>query len=338
LPVYNRAPLLHVIRDGGGDPEPAITVLVDGVAWSRVADFDRAGPRERVFRLDVEADGSAFVTFGDGRHGAVPPFGNNNIEAAISSGDGEAANLPERAIDKVRDGNIAVKSTSNLTAATGGRRGETAGEARETLLHRSVGFDRVVSAEDAARVALEVGEVIHARIDPTAPKGTMALVVALRGRRELDGTIRDVLDERITDRMPATAGIELTVQGAKQVPVHVVVEITEGPGRAQSEVLADLERAFSAAAGSFFAAERWPIGEPLRLGDLYEAIFAVRGVATARVTWMSRERAPADPPGPAPDLVDPGPAGVVRCDTDTAKDPTYERGRIVFRPIKGGVS
>src|SRR5262249_36583883 len=49
LPVYNRAPLLHVDRGDGGDPEPAITVLVsssagrrgkESVAWSRVADFN----------------------------------------------------------------------------------------------------------------------------------------------------------------------------------------------------------------------------------------------------------------------------------------------------------
>ncbi|WP_044986143.1 baseplate J/gp47 family protein [Sorangium cellulosum] len=336
LPVYNRAPLLHVVTEGSTDPEPAITVLVDGQAWSRVADLDTAGPRDRVWRLDLSTDGSAFVTFGDGIHGAVPPAGNNNIEAVLHTGDGEAGNLPAGAIDKLRDGNLAVKATWNVTAATGGRRGETAAEARETLLGRNVGFERVVSADDAARVALEVGEVLHARVDPTAPRGTLRLVVALAKRRAPTESILEEIRERIAARMPATAGVELEVVGAEQVAIHMVVEITAGPGHRQSDVLAALGRAFGAGPGGFFAAERWPVGEPLRLGDVYEAVFAVPGVSTARVTWMSTGERPPSPAGPPADSINPGPRGVIRCDTDPLNDPSHVRGTVGFAPAAGG--
>ncbi|WP_437729241.1 baseplate J/gp47 family protein [Sorangium sp. So ce861] len=336
LPVYNRAPLLHVVTEGSTDPEPSITVLVDGQAWSRVADLDTAGPRDRVWRLDLETDGSAFVTFGDGIHGAVPPAGNNNIEGVLHTGDGEAGNLPAGAIDKLRDGNLAVKATWNVTAATGGRRGETAAEARETLLGRSVGFERVVSADDAARVALEVGEVLHARVDPTAPRGALRLVVALAKRRAPTESILEEIRERIAARMPATAGVELEVVGAEQVAIHMVVEITAGPGHRQSDVLAALGRAFGAGPGGFFAAERWPVGEPLRLGDVYEAVFAVPGVSTARVTWMSTGEPPPSPAGPPADSINPGPRGVIRCDTDPLNDPSHGRGTVRFAPAAGG--
>jgi hypothetical protein len=336
LPLYNRAPLLHLVTEDSTDPEPAITVSVSGAPWSRVADLGAAGPRDRVFRLDIEADGGASVLFGDGLHGAVPPPGTNNIEAAIRAGDGEAGNLPAGAVNKLRDGNLAVKATWNITAAAGGRPAETAGEARETLLGRNVGYHRVVSRDDVARVALEVGEVLHARLDPTASSEALTLIVALAGRRAPTQEVLDLIRDRIVARMPATACVTVEVRGAKQVPVDMLVEVTTAPSYRQGDVLAALARAFSAGAGGFFAVERWPVGEPLRLGDVYEAIFAVPGVARARVARLITTAQASPYAGPVPDSINPGPDGVIRCDTDALNDPTYERGSTTFMPSTGG--
>lgn len=340
LPLYNRERLLYTTAGEGTDPEPDVRVLVDGLAWERVIDLAGAGPRDRVYRLDIDADGvGASVVFGDGKQGAVPPPGVNNIEveAAFASGEGGAGNLPRGAIDKLVDGNLAVKTTRNLVEATGGRPGDTANQARTKLLSRNVGFDRIVTLDDVARVAREeVGEVLHARVDPTAPKGTLLLAVALRDRRDPTEPVLESIRKGIAERMPATAGVELKVKGAVQVPVYVVVEFDAGAGQRQGDVLATLERAF--AADRFFAADRWPLAEPLRLGDLYEAIFKVKGVSFARVVWMSEHQPPQDPSGPASERVDPGPRGVIRCDSDLVKDPNRERGSIRFRPriTKGG--
>lgn len=332
LPLQNRERLLHRAVEGSTDPEPDVDVLVDGAAWTRVADLSQAGPRDRVYRLDVDPDGvGASVVFGDGKHGAVPPPGTNNIEAAFATGDGRAGNLPKGAIDRLIDGNLAVKATSNLVEASGGRPGDTVDDARTKLLGRNVGFDRIVTLEDVARVAREeVGEVLHARVDPTAPKGELLLAVALRDRREPTAAMLEGIRQGVVARMPAAAGVELKVTGAVQVPVYVVVEVGTAAGHRQADVLAALERAFSAHA--FFAAERWPLAEPLRLGDLYEAVFAVRGVSSARVVWMNESQPPEAPKGPTPERVDPGPRGVIRCDNDAAQDPNRERGSIRFRP------
>jgi predicted phage baseplate assembly protein len=328
LAVYNRAPLLHIDEADGSDPEPSIEVLIDGAPWSRVGDLDRAGPRDRVFRLDIEADGRAFVAFGDGVHGAVPPPGINNIVAVLHTGRGEAGNLLAGDVDKLLDGNLAVHKTWNLDEASGGRKAETADMAREALLARSAGLDRIVSIDDAARVALEVGEVLHARVDPTAPEGTLKLVVALQGRRKATKALLAALRERIEARMPAAAGIRLEIEGAKEVPVVVEVEITTGAGAASHEVLAALRRAFGPAAGGFFAAERWPVGEMLRRGDVYEAIYAVQGVAAARIAQLMKDE--VGKPRTAEETIDPGPDGVIRCEP--------EHGGITFKTSHGGAS
>jgi Baseplate J-like protein len=338
LAVLSRAPLLFVLREGRTDPEPAIDVLVDGVPWRRVTDLDRAGPRDRVYRVDREADGRVFVAFGDGVHGAVPGPGNSNIVALVRTGNGAAGNVAAGALTRLLDGNLAVKSTVNLTEATGGRRADDVSEAREALLHQSLGLDRIVSIEDVSRVAQEVGEVSHARVDPTAPAGVLHLVVALVGRRAPTELVLGAVHERIAGLLPATAGVTLQVDGALQVPVHLVVKITTGEGYAQSQVLAALRRAFGTGPGGFFAEERCAIAEPLRLGDVYEAVFAVPGVAAAHVTWMSTAKPPPSPGAPAPDTLDPGPDGVIRCDGDPAGDPDGDNGTITFSPTSRGAS
>lgn len=338
LAVSTRKPLLHVKRAGAADPEPAIDVLVDDVTWSRVPDLDRAGPRDRVYWVDIAADGRVFVVFGDGLHGAVPGPGNSNIVAIARTGSGKAGNVAVDTLTKVVDGNLAVKSTSNLTEGAGGGERDTADQAREALVRRNLGLDRIVSLEDVSRVAEDMGEVVHARVDSTAPAGELRLVVALQGRRPVTDTVRKVVTEQITDLLPATAGVALKVDGATQVPVHLVVQISTGEGHGQGEVLAALRRAFGTSDGGFFAEERWPVAEPLRLGDVYEAVFAVPGVASAYVVWMSSAKPPSRPAGPAPDVLDPGADGVLRCDNDPVADPDGHHGAITFSPISGGAS
>lgn len=339
LAVYSRAPLLHALLPGRTDPEPQLEVLVDGAPWTRVPalDDDDLLPRDRVYRVDVEADGRVFVAFGDGvLHGAVPGAGNSNLVARLRTGDGGKGNLPAGALRRLVDGNLAVKNTWNLTEATGGRSGDSPDQARATLLGRSVELDRVVSLEDVARLAREIGEVRDARVDPTAPPEILRLVVALAGRRALSEALREAIVARLAQLLPATSGLTLQVEGAAQVPVYLVAGITVGVGYDVGEVLAALRRAFRSGDGGFFAEPRCFIAEPLRLGDVYDAIFAVPGITAARVTWMSAERPPTSFDEPAPDTVDPGPGGVLRCDQDPGRDPEGDRGTVTFFPMDSG--
>lgn len=336
LSLHNRSPILYAYERGNSTATPRVTVMVGGAVWSRVDEFSGCLPRDRVWRLDVETDTSAWVVFGDGVEGAVPPFGTNNITAAICTGVGEAGNLPTYAINKLLDGNLAVKETWNLTDASGGKEGETTGQIRDTLLGRKGGSDNVISVEDVARVALDVGEVLHARVDPTAPKNVLRLVVALEGRRSVTEQVRKTLEERIQARLPATCDMELKVASAEQVAVHLAVTIEVSNGYLPVAVLDAAERAFSTASSGFFASKRWPLGEPIRLGDIYETLFAVAGLASAQVTWLSTEKIiPLS--SLVNEVINPGASGVIRCDNEPATDPHQNYGSIKFT-LKGAVT
>lgn len=330
IPLSLRKPVVYSLDESSTDPLPGVAILVDGVTWKPLDELSEAGPRDRVYRLDRDPAGGLTVEFGDGHHGAIPPRGTDNIEAVVRFGVDQPANVDARVIDKLRDGNLAVAATWNLLAAAGGHLAETPSEVRDRLRQRGLPSSRAITAEDVARLALEVGEVIHARVDPTAdPTGSgrlVRVVVALDRRRTPNPTILGEVHRSLLPRLPVTAGARLEVVGAEQRPVHIVVrDIAVESGYDEGDVLARLNEAFAPDDEGFFAPQRWSIGRALRLGDLYEAIFAVRGVSSARVCWMSAEMPPAgDSWPPVAESVEAGPRGVIRCD-DRPDEP--RRGR-----------
>jgi len=335
LPLQNRSPLLYVIKPGK-EPEPDVTVLVADQPWTPVLDFTGRTPADRVWRLDVDASGAAFVVFGDGKHGAIPPEGRDNIDAIMRLGSGAAGNLAAGAIGKLVSGNLAVKSTTNLTPAAGGSAGDSPAVAREKAFARRLPSDRVVSAGDCVRIALGESGVIAAALDPTAPTGTLRLVVAMEDRRPPSPEDLAAVHDQVAAAMPVTAHVRLDVAAAEQSAVHLVIEIGVDAAHAAADVFAAVVAAFGAGEAGFFAADRWDIGEPLRLGTIYDAIFQVAGVAHARVLWMaSTPLAEGEAvPGPAPDVFDPGATGVVRCDNDPIGDPFGRFGTFRIEPAE----
>lgn len=334
LPLSNRQTILFS-SDEHGVLTPGVVLLVDDVPWERVEQFEGRGPRDRVYRLEFEADGEAYVRFGDGVHGAIPAGGFDNIVVALRTGDGARGNLEVGAIDRLLDGNLAVERTRNVIPAAGGKPADDPAAARQQLMERSFTLGRVVTRDDVVRAIRALADVSQARLDPTAPAEVLRAVVALRGRRRATASELELIRARVVAVMPLAAETRVELVDAEQLSVHLVLEITVAAGFAQGEALQALERAFSAREGGFFDLDRWPIGAPLRAGDVYEQAFSLPAVATARIRWMSREVPPADLPAKLPDALRPGPRQVIRCDNDRVGDPNGIRGTLRVR-IRGG--
>lgn len=340
------SPLLYLAGKPGTDPVPDVTVFVRTAAddaggsslqpWDRVLDFEDRNPSNRVWRLDVDPAGLAFVVFGDGKRGAIPPAGRDNIEARIRLGSGAAGNLPLGTITQLVTGNLAVRSTTNLTAASGGTAADSAADAREDAFARPLRSDRVVSVDDCIAAALGVSGVIAAALDPATTARSVKLVVAMAGRRDPTPEDLEAVRTWVAGAMPVTARVPLEIAPATQRAVHLVVEIGVRAGVEPADVLMRVRTAFGAGPDGFFAAARWDIGEPLRLGAIYDALFHVDGVDHARVLWMADSPLPEgeSPPASAPDVFDPGATGVVRCDNDPVADPFGRRGTFRLQQVQ----
>jgi hypothetical protein len=338
LAVGNREPILHskIHARAPGELAPGVVVLVDDIPWERVDSLEGRGPRDRMYCLDVEASGRSHVRFGDGQSGAIPAAGLDNIIAVVRLGDGARGNVPAGAIDKLLDGNLAVERTRNVTAGVGGKAADDVAQAREHLMTRSFTHGRAITRDDLVAAVRSLSNVVQAQLDPSADTGVVRMVIALADRQPASDDQLRALEQRIAGTMPVAAGVSLELVDAVHVGIHVVLEVSVNQGYFEGEVVKDLERAFAPQDDGFFALERWPIGAPLRVGDIYEHAFSLPGVATARVRWMSRGVEPMELPAATAEILRVEPGQVIRCDSDRTGDPYRARGSFRVQIKRGG--
>ena len=107
---------------------------VGGIEWSRVDNFLSSTSLSNHYKVDIDSDGRATVTFGDGVNGKIPPSGVNNISAVYRTDADLNGNVGASTVVVNRSGSSTVKKVINPRAASGwvARRGST--EADRTLL------------------------------------------------------------------------------------------------------------------------------------------------------------------------------------------------------------
>lgn len=132
------------------------------VRWS-AADLATAGPSDRVFDFDASL---GIITFGNGRRGAIPPIGNDNILAvAYRSGGAAAGNAVGRwsrpnLISPLRG----IEETVTPEGAAGGSDPQDAATALRFVSANIAMRDRAVTLQDFERQAVQSSpDIVQAR-------------------------------------------------------------------------------------------------------------------------------------------------------------------------------
>ncbi|MGW7167741.1 putative baseplate assembly protein [Streptomyces sp. NPDC054884] len=166
LPL-RRGPLVWLPSASADGGEESLVVRVDGVAWRRTADLGEEGPTAQAFRLRTGVDGRAAVEFGDGRHGARPPTGTENITARYRVGGGTGAgNVAAGRVNQLVSRPFGVSGVTNPLPATAGAEADGPARTRRTIPLRLAAFDRLVSVHDYqsfARAFAGVGQAVARR-------------------------------------------------------------------------------------------------------------------------------------------------------------------------------
>ena len=152
--VLGQAPVTHRLASTPNGVESTLTVRVDGVAWEEVADLHDRGSEAQVFRTVLTDDGQTIVEFGDGRSGARPAPGRDNIVARFSRGLGRAGNLRAGQLSMPLDRPLGLREAFNPLPATGGSDAEVAEDARRNAPLHTLTLGRVVSITDYRDFAL----------------------------------------------------------------------------------------------------------------------------------------------------------------------------------------
>lgn len=232
--------------------ESSVSVEVDGVEWSEVDNFLSSTAIDQHYTLELDSDGVATVTFGDGVTGAIPASGTNNVAATYRTGANEDGNVGADTIIVNRSGVGGVKRITNPRPATGWveRRGATAADRERLKLEgpaslRTLG--RAVSAPD-----VETLSTLFEASDGSTPfvrcraieegygtKTVRAVVVGPAGaatlaskRRELEAYFNGDADTGesgimvanqqviVTDYTPRTIDVAATITGGSEETIR----------------------------------------------------------------------------------------------------------------------
>lgn len=99
--------------------EGSVVVSVDGTEWTQVDSFASSTEVSEHYLVEIDGDGIATITFGDGISGAVAPDGTNNITAEYRVGGAENGNVGIGQITVNRSGISRVRNITNPRAAYG---------------------------------------------------------------------------------------------------------------------------------------------------------------------------------------------------------------------------
>ena len=159
---------------------PELVVRVNDVAWLLIGDLGTAGPADQVYTLRRREDGTAWVGFGDGTHGARVPTGTENIVATYRVGLGAAGAVGAGRIIQLPRRPLGVRDVVNPGPAAGWSAPETMDQARVHAPRRVSILDRAVSAADHARFAGGFPGIGSARVDQVWDGRQQRMVVSVR--------------------------------------------------------------------------------------------------------------------------------------------------------------
>ncbi len=317
------------------DARPCIRLLADGVVWTPQRDLLGCDRFATEFVVEVEADGAAYLRFGDNILGQRPAPGTC-FSAYYRVGNGVAGNVGAGAIARIVTDNRDITRVWNPLPARGGVEPEALEQVRQFAPQAFRRQERAVTPADYVEVTQRRADVQRAAASYrwTGSWYTAFVTVDRMGGLPVDAYFEDELRDYLN--CYRLAGYDLEINGPIPVPVELELQVCVKPGYFRSDIKHALRRAFSNGLlpdgrHGFFHPDNFTFGQPLYLSNVYAAALAVDGVASVEVQKFQRwGKTPQQEL--ADEVLRVGPFEIIQLDND----PNFpENGKIDFLPEGG---
>jgi predicted phage baseplate assembly protein len=326
--------------------QSTLLVTVNGVNWQERPSLVDSAPDDQVFTTTLDDAGQTTVVFGDGKSGSRPTTGRDNIHARYRFGLGVSGNAGANGVQQLIDSVPGLQKVTNPQSMNGGADAESISGIRTNAPAIVRTFNRAVSAEDYAALALTFPGIVKASaswvlrnpdLKPVA-QPYVQLTVATADRMPLSqdvglpGKLRSYLDNRRDPNVP------LRILDFTPVYIDVAITVDINDRFPRTGTISLVEAALKPAlnpdgTAGFFAFDSLQFGENIHLSAIYAAVQAVAGVADATVTTLRRMDQDAGAPATVRDdiFIRPTEIAVIQ------NDPTQpEKGQLKIQPGKGG--
>jgi hypothetical protein len=303
--------------------------------WFPQPDLLNSADDRREFVVEVEADGVAWLRFGDNQHGMRPAPGTA-FTARYRVGNGTRGNIGRDALYHVVSDLTEIESVSNPLPARGGVDPESVASVRQRAPFAFRHQERAVTMADYAEVAERHPGVQRAAATKrwTGSWHTVFMTIDRIGGLPVDADFETDM-RQFLDRY-RMAGYDVEIDNPRLVPIEIEMRICVDPDYFRSQVTAALLQVFSSRVlpdgrPGVFHPDNFTFGQPVYLSPLYAAAEQVAGVQSAQITVFQRQDRPET------SALDSGVLSVGRLEIATlANDPNFpDRG--VFRlKVEGG--
>jgi len=185
------APLTFVGTENETGAKAALEVRVNDILWHEATTLHQAGVDDRAYVLRVGEDGAGQIQFGDGRHGARLPTGQENLRAVYRKGIGVAGDLKAGQISQLLTRPLGLKAVSNPLPTEGGVDADSVEDARRNLPLGVRTLGRVVSVrdyEDFARAYTGIAKAQATVLNTRAGRTIFVTVGGIGGTKPATGS------------------------------------------------------------------------------------------------------------------------------------------------------
>lgn len=310
-------PLTYTSAPTPSGGESTLSVYVNSVRWHEVPTLYGREPNERVYITRLADDGVTTVLFGDGRTGARPPTGVENVEAFYRKGIGLDGLVRAGQLSLLAVKPLGVQGVTNPLAADGAADREALAEARENAPLTVLTLDRIVSLqdyEDFARAFAGVGKALATQTWDQRGRGVL-VTVAGPGGRTIPTTSALYENLLLGIHAQGDPSVPVSLKPHRPAPFKLSARVKVDPDRIPERVLADVERSLRDA----YSFEVRGFGQAVTVSEVEALVQDVPGVVAVDVDALYRTSTPKSLP----------PFGRLTAALPKADDPTAQGAELL---------
>jgi predicted phage baseplate assembly protein len=279
------APLTYLAASNPLGAESTLDVRVNSVLWHQADSLALLGPNDRRYVTRTDADDRTMVVFGDGRRGARPPTGVENIRAEYRTGVGKRGNVKAGQITQLQTRPLGVSGVGNPLPATGGADRDTLEQARRNIPIAVEALDRLVSVEDHEDFARSRAGIGKASARPLSDGNRLVVHLTIAGADDIpidtSSDLYRALRTSLAEWGDPAQPVEVAVRELVLLVISAGVEID--PDYRWSEV----EPRIRAGLLATFGFDRRELGQNVFLSEVQSAVQMVRGVVSVDVDVLA---------------------------------------------------
>jgi hypothetical protein len=265
-------------------PTPAgaastLVLRVNEVEWHETDTLAGLSPDDRRFITKTDDESKTTVIFGNGRQGARPPTGRENIAAVYRNGIGQPGNVKAGQLSQLGTRPLGVKEVINPLPSTGGADREGRDQVRKNAPLGVLALDRLVSVQDYADFTRTFAGIGKANAIKLSDGAREVVHVTIAGANDIPIDPVDDLYKNLVRALRELGDPHLPIEVELREMLSLIIS-------ANVRVLPDyawefVEPKIRAALLDVFSFERRDLAQDVTKSEVISVIQRVRGAAYA---------------------------------------------------------